>query len=221
MRNNSYTKLYEALLTEAKRGKRQPQKDPNPEGGEGIPRQGLGTPSNLERKLGVYVRTSSRKQPDAGAGVAGQSPPQRPRAHKGEPKKEGGFTRIRYEDKPDTTGTVTGRSVVTRLRKGRRGGGVLAGGTMKLKRKLKSKYFTPGERGEILRQLNKKLVAGNKRWKADISDSTVQATLPFPEKKQDAAKKRIKASLDTIRKQGKLSLLFKGFSKDKPVITEK
>ena len=96
----------------------------------------------------------------------------------------------------------------------------MSGGTGKLKRKLQSSQYTSGEKGEILRQLNKKLIVGKSRWRAGINDS-IQATLPFPEKKPDDAKKRIKASLDTIRRQGKLSLLFKGFSKDKPVRTEK
>ena len=218
MINNSYIKLYEALLTEAKRGKRQPQRDPNPLGGRGIPRHGLGTPSHAEKKLGVYVRTTGADQADVGTGVGGQD---EVLTSKGV-KIGGGFTRIRREDRPDVRGTTTtsGRTTMTRVRKGKKGGKLLSGGTGKLKRKLQSSQYTPGEKGEILRQLNKKLVAGKERWKAGINDS-VQATLPFPEKNPDDAKKRIKASLDTIRKQGKLSLLFRGFSKGKPVRTEK
>ena len=219
MRNNTYTKLYEALLNEAPRGKRKPPRDPNPGGGKGIPRHGLGTPSKLERKLGVYVRSASDDQPNIGAGVGGQSPHHTSvKRHRGEPKKEGGFTRIRHEDMEPYEPSV--RAALVRVRKRRGGGKLTGGGTRKLKRKLQSSYFNSGEKGNILAVLNKKLAAGRAKWKADISDS-VQGTLPFPKKKTDAAKKRIKASLDTIRKQGKLSLLFKGFSKQEPVRTEK
>ena len=116
-------------LEEVFKNKSDPSKHGSP-----VPRRAFGSPSNLEKKLGVYlsgpkktIRSTSQgamrgttlgtvtraagsgtsKNPtDIGQGIAGQQPVKTTpaTARRDKGKKEGGFTRIRREDNPLDTG---------------------------------------------------------------------------------------------------------------------
>ena len=158
----------------------------------GQDRGGFGTPSNLERKLGVYLptkgKTSALKQGrrgvtvNVGAGIAGEQPKpgqtidQEKHVTTQLHKISGGsgFTRIRPEDKLETRKKEEipdgwDRSARVRKRKAREPGYVRSGGLKRLRRKLNSKNYA-ADREQLKSAITRTKASGSRRLKRGFSN---------------------------------------------------
>lgn len=171
------------LLTEEKRDPATSRSSKWLKGGQD--RGKFGTPSRLEKALGVYVptkgKTSALKKGlrgvtyNIGAGVAGTQT--RKRHGREEPDPGSGFTRIRPEDSatnPDThvppsTFQHLLRRHRVRTRKGQESGDVRSGGLKRLRRKIRSKTYA-ADRAQLQGAISKKQASGNRRLKRGFSN---------------------------------------------------
>ena len=101
-----YSKIYNILLERKGKvagGRNQPTTDPGA-GAASVPRKGFGMPSDLERRLGVYLK-SKPQATNIGAGITARYPPAPgvpgPSVMKsGGLGLQGGLSRMRPEDDP-------------------------------------------------------------------------------------------------------------------------
>ena len=137
---------------------------------KGQPRHGHGTPSRLEKTLGIYLPGRGRRgvTPNVGAGVTRTFPQRRHGRSENDPAS--GFTRIRPEDKPSAQGGGSGnRRAMVRSRKGQMSGFIRSGGLKRLRRKLKSKTYT-ADKGSLQRAISQRLASGARRLKRGFSN---------------------------------------------------